>query len=410
MPSINRLSPERLSPFTTWKPRRLVPIAILALAACGRAADRAGSGGSDSGAPGGSGSGGTAGSEKGMGGAGGSTAGAGGGAAAVGGGAGATSAADCFDLSRALVGRYDFRVLGSGFEAYDGEKVRAVVTYMSGTGHGLGETTIRDGSFQIVLPNTNEPYTGYGVYIDRGGDNACTLDVDPFFQMTSGGVYQDVNWEINPQTHYLVGLPPCNIDGIFDLTQPLPCSSGAGGRAGTGGASGAAGAGDADGGSMMDGGAGADSAAAATDVTIVRGDPAKVFATGTFVARGFGPEYGGRPVFVRVGTPTRPPERLGAGETHFRDGGFSLPLAMGIERSLYKAKYAFIDIDGDGVCTADKDVVYQDFSFLDDDLTFVLEGSVPAAIGTTERTMPRTHGLDIATQVCNVMNGPWPAS
>jgi hypothetical protein len=49
------------------------------------------------------------------------------------------------------------------------------------------------------------------------------VNVDPFFQMTSGGVYQDVNWAITPQTRYLVGLPPCNIDGIFDLTQPLLC-------------------------------------------------------------------------------------------------------------------------------------------------------------------------------------------
>jgi len=301
-------------------------------------------------------------------------------------------------------------VLGSGFEGYDGEKVRAVVVYMSRIGYGLGETTIRNGSFEIVLPKTNEPYTGYGVYIDRGRDSTCTLDVDPFFQMTSGGVNQDVNWEINPQTHYLQGLPPCNIDGLFDLTQPLPCSSGDGGHAGTSGASGAAGAGDADGGSNADGTSDSDATGAAPDVTIIRGDPAKTFATGTFEARGFGPEYEGRLVYVRVGTSTRPPERLGAGSAHFRQGGFSLPLPMGIEQSLYKAKYAFIDVDGDGVCKADKDVVYQDFSFLDGDLTFVLEGSVPAAIGMAERTMPRTLGADGATQVCDVMNSPWPAS
>jgi hypothetical protein len=187
-----------------------------------------------------------------------------------------------------------------------------------------------------------------------------------------------------------------------------------GGGAGTGGASGTAGAGGADGGSEVDGApgvdAGADFSSAATDVTIIRGDPAKRFATGTFVARGFGPEYEGRLVFVRVGMPSRPPERLGAGTARFRDGGFSLPLPMGIELSLYKAKYAFVDVDGDGVCTADKDVAYQDFSFLDGDLTFVLEGSVPAAMGAAERTMLRTRGADVAAQVCDVMNGPWPGS
>jgi hypothetical protein len=138
-------------------------------------------------------------------------------------GADGSAAGGCFDLSQAPVGRYDFRVVGSAFEAYDGETARAVVVNGNHMGYGLGETTIRNGSFEIALPKTSEPYTGYGVYIDRGKDEACTVNVDPFFQMTSGGVYQDVNWEINPQTRYLPGLPPCNIDGIFDLTQPLPC-------------------------------------------------------------------------------------------------------------------------------------------------------------------------------------------
>jgi hypothetical protein len=153
---------------------------------------------------------------------------------------------DCLDLSRAPIGRYDFRVVGSGFDAYDGERARAVVIRGGDTGYGLGETTIRNGSFEIALPKTNEPYTGYGVYIDRGADDACTLNVDPFFQMASGGVYEDVNWEINPQTRFLAGLPFCNIDGLFDLTQPLPCpgtggSTGAGGTAGAGGSTGGSG-------------------------------------------------------------------------------------------------------------------------------------------------------------------------
>ena len=203
-------------------------------------------------------------------------------------------------------------------------------------------------------------------------------------------------------------------DGVGGSAGVIASGGVSGGGAGTGGASDAAGAAGADAGSEAGGGSiadsGADVSSAATDVMIIRGDPAKMFATGTFVARGFGPEYEGRLVFVRVGMPSRPPERLGVGAARFRDGGFSLPLPMGIELSLYKAKYAFIDADGDGVCTAEKDVVYQDFSFLDGDLTFVLAGSVPVAAGTSERTMPRTLGADVAAQVCDVMNGPWSGS
>ena len=82
---------------------------------------------------------------------------------------------------------------------------------------------------------------------------------------------------------------------------------------------------------------------------------------------------------------------------------------MPIEVFLYKAKYLFIDVDGDGACAADKDVTYQDHSFLDGDLTFVLEGSAPASTGA-ERTMPKTRGADVAAQVCAVMNGPWPSN
>jgi hypothetical protein len=141
----------------------------------------------------------------------------------VGGASGAAGAAGCIDLSRAPTGRYDFRVVGSGFVASEGETARAVVNFVNHVGYGLGETTIRNGSFEIALPKTNEPYTGYALYIDRGKDDACTVNVDPFFQMVSGGVYQDVKWEINPQTRSPPGLEPCNVNGIFDLTQPLPC-------------------------------------------------------------------------------------------------------------------------------------------------------------------------------------------
>lgn len=121
------------------------------------------------------------------------------------------------------MGRFDFLVVGSGFDAYEGESVRAFVEMGWDMGHGVAETTIQNGAFVIAMPKTNEPYTCYGIYIDRGGDDACTVNVDPFFQMCSGGVYQDVNWAINPQTRYLEGLPPCNINGMLDLTLRLTC-------------------------------------------------------------------------------------------------------------------------------------------------------------------------------------------
>jgi hypothetical protein len=157
----------------------------------------------------------------------------------------------------------------------------------------------------------------------------------------------------------------------------------------------------------VDGGA---ETGAADDVVIIRGDPARTFATPTLEARGWGAEYEGRLVGIRFGLPERPPERLTSGRVRFHQGGFRIALPMAVETSLYKAKFLFVDVDGDGVCSAQNDVVYQDYSFLDGDLTLVLDGSTPAAMGAAERTMPKTLGADVAAQVCGILNGPWPAN
>jgi hypothetical protein len=196
------------------KPGRLLPVAVLgflALVACGRAEDLPDGGTTGTAGGGNSGSGGAAGNGGGSGGLG------------VGGSAGSAGAGDCIDLSSTPIGRFDFLVVASGFDAYEGESVRAFVEMGWDRGHGVAETTIRNGAFVIAMPKTNEPYTCYGIYIDRGGDDACTVNVDPFFQMCSGGVYQDVSWAITPATRYLEGLPPCNINGMLDLTRPLSC-------------------------------------------------------------------------------------------------------------------------------------------------------------------------------------------
>jgi hypothetical protein len=182
----------------------------------------------------------------------------------------------------------------------------------------------------------------------------------------------------------------------------------AGGATGTGGAGGAVGSAGRGGSGGGAGAGGTATGGAAGDVVIIRGDPTRAFATATFEARGFGADYEGRLVVVRVGSTDRPPERLAQARAYFHGGGFQLPLPMGVETSLYKAKYLFVDVDGDGVCTPASDRGYRDFSFLDNDLTFVLQGSVPAATGTAERRMMETTAIDLNAEVCDVMNRPWP--
>jgi hypothetical protein len=284
--------------------------------------------------------------------------GTGGADSAIGGVGGTAGAADCVDLSRAPVGRFDFRVVGSGFDAYEGELVRAVVVNGNHPGYGLGQTTIRNGSFEIVLPKTNEPYTGYGVYIDRGGDDACTVNVDPFFQMTSGGVYQDVNWEINPQTRYLQGLPPCNIDGIFDLTQPLPCQSSASGATDGG----------ADTGGVEDGGGGPEDASI-VDVNDTNPSDGVVIEAGqqtaaclakhtweysiVFEGSGF-PAFEGKTVVLMTTDSTTDNRCRTIGSVQIHDGAFRAEV-FNLTSNNYPFMGAFIDLGGDGHCSGGVD-------------------------------------------------------
>jgi len=151
--------------------------------------------------------------------------GAGGGGTSAGGSSGSGGTGDCVDLSHfddVMRMKWDLRVIGTGFEADEGNTVRVVVT-LGEPSYGLGQAAIRSGSFDFVLPGTVEPYTGIGVYIDRGRDDACDVNDDSLWQRTTGGVYGDYVWELTPDERDPAGAPPCNINGIFDLTNPLPC-------------------------------------------------------------------------------------------------------------------------------------------------------------------------------------------
>jgi hypothetical protein len=157
------------------------------------------------------------------------TAAAGGAGAAAGdgaGGAGGERPDGCTDLSHfedTMRMKWDLRVIGMGFEAHEGGRLRVVVTYSGEPSYALGETTIESGSFEVFLPGVIEPYTGIGVYIDKGRDDACTIDEDGLFTKTTGGVFRDEVWEITPDEPDPAGAMPCVINGIFDLTVPLPC-------------------------------------------------------------------------------------------------------------------------------------------------------------------------------------------
>jgi hypothetical protein len=141
---------------------------------------------------------------------------------------GAGVGSDCADYSHWASSprmRWDLRVVGTGFEAEQGKRVRAVVTLIGEGSYALAETTIRSGGFQLSLPGTIEPYTGIGVYIDRDGDDACSPDTDSMWQRVTSAVDGDHLWELTPQQTTPPDLPACNINGLFELAVPLVCPS-----------------------------------------------------------------------------------------------------------------------------------------------------------------------------------------
>jgi hypothetical protein len=144
-------------------------------------------------------------------------------------------------------------------------------------------------------------------------------------------------------------------------------------------------------------------------VRIIRGDPA---ATSWFSlsieGHGLANEEG-RVVTVRVGIAERQPERLASAQARIESGAFRIDLPQAAEISLYKRKLLFIDVDGDGTCTAGVDHVYSDYRAQEGgDLLLTLSDSVPPP--ASDAAMRLATDAATATPSCHVFNDPWPDS
>ncbi len=127
----------------------------------------------------------------------------------------------------------DLEVIGSGFDADEGYMIRVLVTHGEPT-YGLGEAPIQDGAFDIYLPGVLGDYTGIAIHVDRIRNNACDIDEEILWQITTGPAsargpfISESNghsvWEVTPDTvRVFEEAGPCNLNGIFDLTTPLAC-------------------------------------------------------------------------------------------------------------------------------------------------------------------------------------------
>lgn len=153
------------------------------------------------------------------------------------------------------------------------------------------------------------------------------------------------------------------------------------------------------------GGAGAAAVpdAGGASIRVIRGDPGVTDWLNLTIEGAGLSGLEGRLVRARIGLPARPPERLASGEGHVAGGAFTFSFPAVLQKFLYVQKLLFIDVDGDGVCSAGSDRVYHDSRATQEDLTLSLVDSVPAA--TPDLQMPRSFD---AAPHCDFLNQPWP--
>ena len=150
------------------------------------------------------------------------------------GSAGSRSNAPCVDVSHVgPMQKKDLEVVGTGFDAYEGFMIRVLAT-LGEPAYGLGEAPIEGGAFDILMPGVLGDYTGLAVHVDRVRDDACNPDREFIWQQTTGPMSawglgltttsEGLAWDVTPDTlRVFEQAGPCNLNGIFDLTKPIPC-------------------------------------------------------------------------------------------------------------------------------------------------------------------------------------------
>jgi hypothetical protein len=151
---------------------------------------------------------------------------------------GSDASGGCVDVSHVgALQKEDLRVIGSGFDAYEGLTIRVFAT-LGEPAYGLGEAQIEGGAFDLLMPGVLGDYTGLAVHIDRVRDHACNPDREFIWQQATGptsawGPSYSVSssggviWEVTPnKLRIFPQSGPCNLNGIFDLTIPLRCPAG----------------------------------------------------------------------------------------------------------------------------------------------------------------------------------------
>lgn len=142
----------------------------------------------------------------------------------------------CFNVSGAgSEPWFDLVVVGTQFEAYEGERVRVVASASATLDDRLGvaDTEIVDGMFVLSLPEVLNfhYYVSVVVHIDLNADDTCTSD-EPLWSTATPIVDQDLLYAIELPledctfcTYWAIYPGYCaSTAGGFDMETELPCT------------------------------------------------------------------------------------------------------------------------------------------------------------------------------------------
>ena len=133
----------------------------------------------------------------------------------------------------------DLQIAGRQFDAYEGRRIRIVVSNTVGGRLGVAEATIASGAFELAIPGTLDygVYPEIALYIDDDANSACDVG-EPLWGFVTGIVQESLRVDATPAAPCLSGggpnmfqgcdswltpTGPCVINGQPDLHMRLSC-------------------------------------------------------------------------------------------------------------------------------------------------------------------------------------------
>jgi hypothetical protein len=133
----------------------------------------------------------------------------------------------------------DLQIVGRQFDAYEGRRIRVVVTSTPGGRLGVADAAIAGGAFALTIPATFNYgyYTEIALYVDDDNDDTCDVG-EPLWGFVTGIVQENLLVEATPDGPCLSGggpsmfqgcarwrppVGPCVINGQANLEMRLPC-------------------------------------------------------------------------------------------------------------------------------------------------------------------------------------------